>query len=513
MKNIASIINFVRSVEPRSDDDGFLITTLNEELALCRKYGWRSTVLFQYDALVRDDYMDLIAGYPETEKGLWLEVVQPLCEACGIAWAGRYIWDWAKGCNLLSHYAPEERRRLIDAAFEGFFARFGAYPEVVGCWMLDSVSLAYMYEKYSIKAACICRDQFGTDYMTLWGGYYNGGYYPCKNNVVCPAGSLQTQIGVPVFRMLGPDPIYQYDMGLGEPEKAQQVCTLEPVYADGGGSRAWVDWYLKENYNGKCLSHAYAQFGQENSFGWEEIKKGLPMQFEKLSPLVKSGEVSLMTLGESGKWFRDSFALTPPAAMCTDTDWKGQGTGSLWYNCRNYRVNILSRGGKLWIRDLHLFDDWYRPGVTAARNSEITTGNFNLPVMDGFRFSKGNVRAGIFVENPALQDPGDLAFVTSTPDETTAAAAAGNVRFTAAETALAVELPDGAYLRFVTAEVPYLPYEKVAPKTLYMRFSGFGDAPYRYALSLAAGAFRQDEKGLLIEPEDGKIIINTRSYK
>ena len=48
----------------------------------------------------------------------------------------------------------------------------------------------------------------------------------------CPAQTAENQIPVPVFRMLGSDPIYQYDFGLQQedsllPSEDQGVVTLE----------------------------------------------------------------------------------------------------------------------------------------------------------------------------------------------------------------------------------------------------------------------------------------------
>ena len=51
-----------------------------------------------------------------------------------------------------------------------------------------------------------------------------------------PAQNLENQIPVPVFRMLGSDPIHQYDNGLGG--NVQRVVSLEPVYTKGGGDSA-----------------------------------------------------------------------------------------------------------------------------------------------------------------------------------------------------------------------------------------------------------------------------------
>ena len=86
MQNIANIINFARGCEPRAEDDSFLFPTLKEELELCKNYGFRSTVLLQYDALVKPEYPALVRSGYNVEVGLWLEVVQPLVEVvCHVA--------------------------------------------------------------------------------------------------------------------------------------------------------------------------------------------------------------------------------------------------------------------------------------------------------------------------------------------------------------------------------------------------------------------------------------------
>lgn len=55
---------------------------------------------------------------------------------------------------------------------------FGVYPKSVGSWFIDAVTLKYMAERYGVVASCNCKDQIGTDGYTLWGGYWNQGYYP-----------------------------------------------------------------------------------------------------------------------------------------------------------------------------------------------------------------------------------------------------------------------------------------------------------------------------------------------
>ncbi|MBQ6067343.1 MAG: hypothetical protein IJK89_11055 [Clostridia bacterium] len=511
MKNIVNIINFARNCEPRSQDDSFLFDTLKEELRLCDRYGFRSTVLFQYDALIDPRYITLSKEHADRcEYGLWLELTQPQVTDAGLTWKGRYPWDWRNNVNFLHGYSLPDRRKLIDTAFYKFNEIYGYFPKVFGCWAIDAFSCRYIEENYDVTAACLCRDQYGTDGITMWGGYYNGGYYPCANNLLCPAAGTDERLRTPVFRMLGPDPIRQYDMGLGDPEAAQHVSTLEPVYPLGGGSRGWVEWYFRENFNGKCLSHAYAQMGQENSFGWEAIKKGLPMQFEILDRELKAGKVELMTLGEAGEWFRGAFKETPPAAMCVDSDPFEDGYKTVWYNCKNYRMNVLYKNGAAWIRDFQLFDGGFKEKYLDRPEDLANCAFFNLPVMDGFRFSRGGIRAGIYVyKDGGPAAPGD-GFLTYTEDEAGLAGAyvPGKVRVDMREDRIDIVLEEpGARLAFIVSPDCETPYRSFTEKELVMGFRGRLETEYAYVLRLERGVFAQKEGTLAVLPEGGRITF------
>ena len=392
----------------------------------------------------------------------------------------------------------EEREKMIDAAFRTFKEIFGYYPRVAGCWSIDSFSLAYIEKTYGLAAFCICKEQFGTDGITVWGGPYTGGYYPSKNNAVMPARAKENQIGIPVLRMLGPDIFDQYDLGLGSPEERQAVCSLEPVYAEGGGDPRWVDWFLRETYNGKALSLAYAQFGQENSFGWADISKGLPMQFQKLKAKADSGDIVVETLGETGLRFKKMYALTPPGCSIADTDAENTGRKTAWYASRFYRVNFLFEGGRAWIRDFQLYSDAYAEPYLHKENTDTRCGTFALPVTDGFRFSANGVRAGIYVNAPECG-----ACVMETAGEDTVTVRWGGVTFTAAEKTLTVHSNDpDFYLRFRYAPVPALPYEKVTATTLHMTFRDFTGMPFSYALRLSAGRFSETADGIEVLPDE-----------
>ncbi len=509
MKNIVNIINFVRQCEPRSEDDSYLFTTTKEELELCKKYGFPSTVLLQYDALIDEKYIELLNNYSEnTEIGLWLEVVKPLTEAVGILWRGRFPWDWHNNVGFLVGYTKEERVLLIDEAFNKFKEIYDRYPDSCGSWHIDAFSLQYMYEKYGITASCNCKEQYGTDGYTIWGGIYSGAYYPSKYNMLCPANTSENQINVPVFRMLGADPIYQYDMNIGDKNACQKVTSLEPVYGNSGCNEKWVNWYLNENFNNKGISLSYAQTGQENSMGWEDISKGLPMQFRVLQKMQKDGKISIETLSQSGKWFIDNFCLTPPQAQMFDTDINDNRYKTLWYNCKNYRLNVLYEQGRIWIRDLYIFNELFKEKFLNEKEDSHSCSYYTLPVIDGFRFSDQSTRAGLYFMKEGKELTFTAPWRTFTNNNTASVYLDEELKITAAENGILIRCSETDWnLYALNAENAETPYITAELKSLKMEFSYYGEEYFNYEMRLRKGYFKSTDNGFLIFPEDGEIEI------
>lgn len=268
---IVNIVNFIRLLEPRDPaiTEDVLYQTVVKQVAIMKQYNLGGTFLLQYDALMDPRYQKLLSALPRGsfEIGAWWEIPQPLVEKAGLKWRGRYPWDWRANIGFSTGYTPREREKLIDVYMADFKNIFGYYPKSVASWFIDSYSLYYMYQKYHIVASANCKDQYGTDGYTLWGGYWNQAYYPSKINSYMPAQNEKNQIPVPIFRMLGSDPVRQYDNGLGTTR--QGVVTLEPVYKFGGGDSTWVTWFFKTFTQSSALGFNYTQAGQENSFTWD----------------------------------------------------------------------------------------------------------------------------------------------------------------------------------------------------------------------------------------------------
>jgi hypothetical protein len=388
---IVNIYNFVRNSDyrvPHSED--VLYDATRHEIQLIKQSDLPATWALQHDALINPRYQKLFKEQLGTNDEItaWWEIPRPLAEKAGLKWRGRHEWDPAADVGFAPGYTPEERRKLVDVYMADFKAIFGYYPRTVGSWFIDEVTLAYMAERYGIVASCNCKDQVGTDGYTLWGGYWNQAYYPSRLNSYMPAQTRSAQIDVPIFRMLGSDPIYQHGTTPG-------MWTLEPVYPEAGGSADWVAWFMNNLIHQPSLAFGFAQAGQENSFGWEAMRIGLTLQVALLASQARAGEIQVMTLADAGQWFRRNFALTPPTSVVYLNDWKHQNRKTVWYNSRFYRINLLWQDRGFFVRDLHCFDEHLvsPTHATALTNTSLEYGT--LPVMDGARWS-GTEKAGIW---------------------------------------------------------------------------------------------------------------------
>ena len=270
---------------------------------------------------------------------------------------------------------------------------FGTYPTAVGSWFIDAHTLQYMADHYPVIASCNCRDQVGTDGYTLWGGYWNQAYYPSKVNAYMPAQTKEGQIDIPIFRMLGSDPINQYDSRIGEP--VQGVETLEPVYIEGGGNPEWIDWFFDMLISGPCLAFQYTQVGQENSFTWPAMKQGLEYQIPLVDSLSKAGAIDVLTLSEAGKWFKENYPLTPATSVVALEDIKPAGRKSVWFDSRFYRANLVWEDSTLRFRDIHMFDERMESPYVKYQGTSTQCLYKTLPVVDGFNWSTASQVAGL----------------------------------------------------------------------------------------------------------------------
>lgn len=524
--NIVNIINFIRAVEPRLEMD--LVEPVQHQIDLLTHHNLPGTWLLQYDALTQGPYVAMLKKLPaHHEIGGWFEVVQPLVEKAGLTWRGRYSWDWHTHVGFSVGYTPREREKLADVFMADFKAAFGRYPASVGSWLMDAHLLGYMHDRYGLRASCNCKDQWGTDGYTLWGGYWGQAYYPSRRNMYMPAQSVASQINVPVFRMLGSDPIYQYDTDMyddtatGETSKSQNVVTLEPVYKEGGGTPSWVRWFFDVMASPQSLSFGYVQVGQENSFGWPRMAEGLTDQLQLMSELSASGTWRVETLEQSAQWYHKQYRVTPPSAVTALKDWRGQGRKTVWYNSRFYRVNMFWDGGRLFLRDLHLFDERYAERYLADTCKGPACTYDTLPFVEGMLWSDSKTRAAL--TPMAVHADGTASPLRGGSPEVTEGGAGelvvrwpldhgGTLVVTCTEDAMLIEGPTSAWRLEMTwgggAKVPFAA-AKSSP-SLPCVHEGFG---YRVAGEPCMFTVEETARRLMLSPVDGrmKLVFDDRN--
>lgn len=488
-----------------------------------KRYKLGGTFLLQYDALIDPRYQKLLKALPHNlfEIGAWWEIPQPQVEKAGLKWRGRYPWDWRANIGFSTGYAPKERKKLIDIYMADFKKVFGYYPKSVASWFIDSYSLEYMYQKYHIVASANCKDQYGTDGYTLWGGYWNQAYYPSKINSYMPAQNAVNQIPVPIFRMLGSDPIRQYDNGLGTTR--QGVVTLEPVYKFGGGDADWVNWFFKSFTEDKALGFNYTQAGQENSFTWDAMAKGFETQMPLIARLRDERKIRVETMETSGRWFKKQYKITPATSFTVSHDLGESDLKTVWFNSRFYRINLLWEKGNLRVRDLHIFDESFPSVYTknVATSNECTF--FTLPVIDGYIWSKPDQIAGLRLKammngkeillagkDPVYTHPGSGSLHISWP----LTSVKGTFEIDLNEKQLSMKLVSTQvynwYFDMTAASGAKLPFEAIQNKQISCSFEGI-----QYVFKATKGTFSEPGNGTVfrLNPQANTIAFDLSAIK
>ena len=517
---IVNIVNFIRLLEPRDPKitQDVLYQTVVKQVELMNQYKLGGTFLLQYDALMEPRYQTLLKSLRKDsfEIGAWWEIPQPLVEKAGLKWRGRFPWDWHADVGFSTGYTPAERERLTDVYMADFKQVFGYYPKSVASWFIDAHTLNYMYEKYGIVASANCKDQLGTDGYTLWGGYYNQAYYPSKINAYMPAQNAENQIPVPIFRMLGTDPIRQYDNGLGN--KRQGVVTLEPVYPEAGGSETWINWYFKELINGEDMEFNYTQAGQENSFTWEAMEKGLSIQFPLIAKLRDEKKLRVETLEQSGRWFKEKYKVTPATSMTVNEDIEGSDLKTVWFNSRYFRANLLWENESLRFRDIHMFNEKFPSIYEKQRATKNEVMFFTLPVVDGNVWSTTSEQAGLNFR--ALLNGKDVLLQGGQPTIKSTAPgklyiswpltnASGTLEITMDERQIEMKVAGNDalkwYLDLSSSGQATLPFKKIGKSRIDSSFEGM-----KYAVTATVGSFSNPKGNTVfrMQPQNQKLVIN-----
>ena len=383
--SIVNIYNFIR--KSHQDPSEFIpddFETIRNQLILMKQYGLPGTYALKHDALIDPTYQALLKDYLDEndEISAWWEISSEMCRRAGVGFRDsrqEEEYDDRVDSAYSLGYPPEDRKKLVDAYMADFYAVFGKYPKTIGSWVLDNVTISYAAEKYGLVGACICRDQLGTDGFTLWGGYPNGMYFPCKKNIFIPAQTEENQLKVPVFRLLGPDPIYNFEADARD--GLQGVYSLEPAWLPGRDPK-FISWIFSCITDEDSLGIGYAQVGQENNFLWENIRPGFEPQLKHVMQLQKQGKLRIENMAQSAQWFAQQYRITPPLSYQAKTDWiEGTDLNAQNYASCNYRVSLLGEKDTLRIRELFQYREAYPSRYLDAAMTTTKSYFDALPVL------------------------------------------------------------------------------------------------------------------------------------
>ena len=522
MKNrFVNSVCFMRSYDYFGRDaSASNLRAIKGQMELYNRYGLPATYLMEYDTLIREDFRAALDGRKANDEvGLWFEVTGELARDAGVEWRSKRNrnWDFYVCPGFIMSYNSEEKKKIIDTMMEKFKSYFGSYPRTVGSWLIDTEAMKYMADHYPVEAFSICREQWGMDGYTLWGGPYYGGYYPTVNNMQTPAQEIGNQIGVPVFRMYLNDPIYcYYEFGKREFNDIDYgLFSTEPVWPCGQ-YLGWIRYAYECTFAPENLGFSYCQLGQESCFGFDEpLPSGLEAQIRYAVKYQEKYGYDFVTVGDMGKAFRENYKQTPDSFRFTLWDWANKGKQSAWFSNRKYRVNLFSDHKEVWLRDIHFFSDDYRDQYLEKPCRAEWAVYDNPPVMDGVRFTHGcneedipfnNDFSGRKYGDRAAMSFGAGSIVSCTSENGKAKmviqAEGKTITLTPGDDAL-VMTSDGDFTINFTHKEHQTYIEKVDEKGIDYRHRDF-----TYRLSLTDGKISDVSKtGCRIASENGRLVM------
>lgn len=507
---VINIYNFIRRSheEPsRFIQDDF--DTIKSQIETLKQYGLPSTYALKHDALIDEQYQQLLKSYVDEydEIAVWWEITEDLCNRANVTFKGSLsdVFDNRVNSAYCIAYTQEERKALVDAYMKDFLDIFGYYPKTIASWVMDITTFQYAYEKYGLIGGGLCRDQIGTDGFTLWGGYINGGFYPSKYNEYIPAQTLENQVDMPLFRLLGPDPIYSYEADAGFRDTVNGVYSLEPSCAKGRDI-PWINWMFSTLTDEDSIGLSYGQVGQENNFLWENIKPGFEPQIKLIKSLSEQGKLRIETLAETANWFKKKYVSTPPATFQASKDWnKKLNLKTLWYSCKNYRTSFLVENNTLSIRDLFVYNEDYK----SRYYDNIMTGNESiydaLPVMNPPYWKDNTKRPCVnIIKDNSIANCTNIKF--SSIDEITSKI---TYKCDNSENYILLSENDIEFNGNINLEFTHLPVLKsINDNTVFMCYNNF-----EYKFDVLCGKIEKTQNGIIISNNDNKIIISLKQKK
>ena len=320
------------------------------------------TWMLRLDAIEDDQistrFVDLVATDSSQLLGGLLEVTPELARQANAIYSN--TGGFTSANNLyLSGYSPEERISIIDAYMNAFFTRFGSYPTTIGADHLDSVSLQYLQEHYSIVGVLISGENYQSSSLVRWGGSLFSSYLPSPHNSLLPAQSGKDKIDLTVSYWSHPDPRFFYSdqvvKPLGLNLNAKSAFSIDYF-------NSLLDIYTLKDFNESThlnirLDNDYQfVFKGELSTGKQvQAKQNITDLFQNLREQQNQYTFRFFSLEHYSDLFKARHPETNVASFYSFSD--KVGDTYYWYQNPYYRLGLKSDSqGSTYLIDFRLYN-------------------------------------------------------------------------------------------------------------------------------------------------------------
>lgn len=343
-KKIILIINQVRGDE--CCDVGN-IDNLKQQIDSLEQNNLKGNFSVRYDALFQAEFVKLLDNKKENnvELGAFLEITPKLAEDSGVNYLGEDK-DWYKAQNIYTlGYSKEDRIKILDTYFKKFNNIFGENPKFTTAWIMDTYSVNYLREKYSIFAHQITREQWGTDSYTLSGGPVHYPYFANKNWLFSKSILKRDENQLLILRQTGSDPLFNYG------DTSNSFTTQPNDYGIKNRGFEYFKNLKNELLNQKQNSYGFLLLGLENSMD-KKYQDEFTKQLESINDDDENETMLVSDFYQLANEYNQDVTGIQGNDFVNNSDLK-----SFWINTTNYRTRLLLKNNNLYISDLRLSNE------------------------------------------------------------------------------------------------------------------------------------------------------------
>lgn len=366
------LVNPIRGTDFWSHDFSLTDTPIKQYEVII-KNNFSSTWLVRYDALTNQAVQDFLKSLNSNQDiGIFMEVTPSLTNAASVKYNDTGNWHYAKSV-LLTGYSPDDRKKLIDAAFAKFKEVTGKDVKSVGAWWIDAGSLAYMKDKYQIEANLDVADQYSTDGYQVWGQYWSSPFYPSNFSALMPAQSEETKLDIVTIQWATRDPFNGFGNGVFESTYSVQA-------------NDYLLHNLGTDYFSKLLDiYPQTTVGLENDFSWNEFGKEFENQINAIKQ--KQGTLQVKNMLQFARAYKQQNSQISPQVVIAADDPLGSGGKVVWINTPKYRLGWFYNQVGSVIRDLRKFNDRNEESCLKVACKELKLAFDSRTVIDDGNYS------------------------------------------------------------------------------------------------------------------------------